>query len=107
MRKARIDMGVEIKIDLTKLRQNPATGKTTKHYAVGTIEYPTGEEGIIRSKVPICDDYLQEIIKIEKMNPGVELTVIIWSHRRIDETWMDLQSCQRILSVLIQDLQGP
>jgi len=60
MRKTRIDMGVEIKINLKQLRQDKDSKKTESHYAVGTIDYPTGNAGILiyikssitRKKVP-------------------------------------------------------
>jgi hypothetical protein len=40
MRHAYIDLGVDIDIDLTMLRQNEETGKSRSHCAVGLIRYP-------------------------------------------------------------------
>ncbi len=47
IRKVRIDMGVEINIDLTTLRQKPNSKDTTEHFALGTIEYPDNTKGLL------------------------------------------------------------
>jgi len=39
-RLARINQGVEITLDLTKLQPNASTGYTKRHYTVGLINYP-------------------------------------------------------------------
>jgi hypothetical protein len=40
IRKCRTDFGVEIEIDVTRLRKDPSTGFSQEHCAVGTIRYP-------------------------------------------------------------------
>ena len=39
IRKCRTDFGVEIKIDVSRLRKDPETGRSEEHCAVGTIQY--------------------------------------------------------------------
>jgi hypothetical protein len=41
IRKARIDLGVNVKINLSDLRPDPKTMRTKKNYAVGDIFYPS------------------------------------------------------------------
>jgi hypothetical protein len=45
IRKCRIDFGVEITLDLSKLRAVQKTGNCKSHWARGTIRYPETPEG--------------------------------------------------------------
>jgi len=56
MRYARIDMGIEIKIDLDKLRIN-YDGYSQKHWALGEIQYGDGETGqLLYVKLSVTGD---------------------------------------------------
>jgi hypothetical protein len=47
LRKIRIDLGVQVELDLTMLKPDPQTGLSPWHCAVGEIEYPGEEKGIL------------------------------------------------------------
>jgi hypothetical protein len=51
IRKIRIDLGVDIDINLERLRRQESTGHTSGHHGVGTIHYsrvdPGAEDGIL------------------------------------------------------------
>ena len=48
IRKARIDLGVDIDLELSRLRKDRETNNTPQHFAVGTIRYPGNEpEGVL------------------------------------------------------------
>ena len=49
--KCRVDLGVEINIEMDDLRIDPATGKSKSHCAIGRIAYPNndGNKGLPRS----------------------------------------------------------
>jgi len=44
-RKARIDLGIDIQINLAPLHPYPENGYSDAHFVKGTISYPDGEEG--------------------------------------------------------------
>ena len=52
VRRARIDFGVEVDIDLAPLMRDPETGFVKSHFAVGTISYPRQD----RHGSDDCDD---------------------------------------------------
>jgi hypothetical protein len=69
IRRARIDLGIEIKIDLDELRQDKDTKNTTKHFAVGTIEYPDGSEGVlIYIKTSVTGDEPEDLLAYRRNN---------------------------------------
>ena len=45
LRKCRTDFAVEIDIDVSRIRKDPATGYSSQHCAVGTIRYPETMNG--------------------------------------------------------------
>jgi len=45
LRKCRSDFGVEIDIDVSRIRKDPTTGYSSQHCAVGTIHYPETPKG--------------------------------------------------------------
>lgn len=47
IRKARIDLGVQIRIDTGPLVPDPKTGRSAAHVVIGEIEYPNGANPII------------------------------------------------------------
>lgn len=47
LRKVRIDLGVDIDMDVSGLRQQKETKYTPQHYAAGKIRYPDGKEGVL------------------------------------------------------------
>lgn len=70
MRKTRIDMGVEIKIDLEQLRQDEDSEETALHYAVGTIEYPDAPKGIlVYIKSSITGDESEDLLAYRRKYP--------------------------------------
>jgi hypothetical protein len=59
IRYARIDLGIEIVIDLDPFHLDSVTGKTHRHWTIGTIDYGHGETGLlvyVKSSVT-GDDY--------------------------------------------------
>jgi hypothetical protein len=57
IRKCRIDFGVDIDIDLRKIRHVRLTKNSRMHFAQGTIHYPDGERGVlIYLKSSLTDD---------------------------------------------------
>ena len=70
IRKVRIDLGVKIKINLKKLRQDKHSKNTANHFAVGTIEYPDVEEGVlIYIKSSIIGDEPEDLLAYRRKNP--------------------------------------
>lgn len=47
VRRVREDFGVDIRIDLSPLRPDPATGLSRQHLVAGDIHYPEGDTGIL------------------------------------------------------------
>lgn len=77
LRKVRIDLGVNIEIDLSGLRQepedpqNPKVKNTPEHYAVGKIRYPHGPEGmLIYIKSSITGREPEDLLAYRRQNPS-------------------------------------
>lgn len=79
MRKIRIDQGVVINFSLAKnkqggglqnLRPDEKTKNTKKNYAVGSIEYPDGSEGVlIYIKSSVTGDESEDLLAYRRKNP--------------------------------------
>lgn len=70
MRKVRIDMGVEIAIDLKQLRQDTNAKNTKAHCAVGTIDYPDAPKGIlVYIKSSITGDETEDLLAYRRKYP--------------------------------------
>ena len=71
IRKVRIDLGVKIKINLKKLRQDKYSKKTANHFAIGTIEYPDGVKGaLIYIKSSIIGNEPEDLLAYRRKNPS-------------------------------------
>lgn len=68
MRYARIDGGVEIDLNLDRLRKD-AQGRSRAHYAVGRIRYREGSEGVlVYVKATLCGDETEDIRSYQARN---------------------------------------
>ncbi len=66
---ARIDLGIEIKIDLDPLRKDDS-GLSSKQWALGTIRYADGETGhLLYVKSSLAGDEYEYIRKYRSENP--------------------------------------
>ena len=69
-RKLRIDLGVDIEIDLKPLRPDPETGFSSQHSAVGTIHYPNGIKGtLVYIKTSLTGDEPEDVLAYRRSNP--------------------------------------
>jgi len=69
IRKARIDLGVLIDINLDDLRLNNDSADTKSHAVTGTINYPDGTQGIfIYLKTSIIGDEPEDILAYRRKN---------------------------------------
>ncbi len=70
IRKVRIDLGVEIRIDLADLRLQPGTRNSKHHIATGTISYPDSPEGLlIYIKTTMTGNESEDLIAYRRNNP--------------------------------------
>ncbi len=70
MRYARIDLGIEIDIDLDPLRKN-ANGLSRAHWAVGRIEYGNGQTGeLLYIKSSTTGDEPEDLRQFAQLNPA-------------------------------------
>jgi len=74
IRLARINQGVEIVLDLTKLQPDPETGYTQRHYTVGQVKYP--ERPALG--LPQETGYL---LYVKQCMTGMERIVDVWNQR--------------------------
>jgi len=75
IRKARIDLGVNIKIDLEDLRPDPKARRTKNYYAIGNIfypsKYPKGIEGkLIYIKSTITGTEPEDLLAYRRKYPS-------------------------------------
>ena len=69
MRKARIDLGININIKLDDLRPDEKNRTTTNNFASGTIEYPDGKGLLIYIKSTITGEEPEDLLAYRKKNP--------------------------------------
>ena len=75
LRKVRIDLGVDIKIRLDGLRPQTDPQTKTRHtpqyYAVGTIDYPSGGDGVlVYIKTTVTGNEPEDLLAYERQNPS-------------------------------------
>jgi hypothetical protein len=71
IRYARIDLGIEINIDLNPLNLDDTTGFTHRHWTVGTIEYGNKERGyLLYVKSSMTGDEAPYVKDYRKRNPS-------------------------------------
>jgi hypothetical protein len=69
-RKVRIDLGVDIDMDLSGLRQNPQSKNTPQHYAVGKIHYPDDKVGVLLYiKSSLTGREPEDLLAYRRQNP--------------------------------------
>jgi len=70
-RKARIDLGVDIKMeDMELLRPDPETANTAKHYVKAAMLYPDGKEGVLLYvKSSLTGDEPEDLLAYRRKNP--------------------------------------
>jgi hypothetical protein len=71
IRYARIDLGVEIDIDLNPFNLDSVTGMTHRHWTLGTIRYGNGETGhLLYVKSSVTGDEAPYVADYRKRNPA-------------------------------------
>ncbi len=71
MRFARIDMGVEISLDLEGIRKDMETNRSAEHFSVGTIHYGDGETGVLLYfKLSVTGDEPEYVRAYRAKNPA-------------------------------------
>ena len=69
-RKARIDLGINIELDLTALRPN-RKGYTKGYFVKGSIEYPNGETGtLFYIKTTLTGKEPEDLLAYRRQNPS-------------------------------------
>ena len=85
MRLARIDFGIEIKIDLSDIKPDPVTGSSRSHCAVGRIEYPEGDFGyLLYFKASLTGDEPEHLNEYKVKHPQ-------YPHQTTADQWFDEQ----------------
>ena len=85
MRLARIDFGIEIKIDLSDIKPDPVTGYSRSHCAVGRIEYPEGDFGyLLYFKASLTGDEPEHLNEYKVKHPR-------YPHQTTADQWFDEQ----------------
>ncbi len=72
LRHASVDMGIDVDIDLTMIRQNSTTGMSRSHCAVGRIRYPdrpTQESYLIYMKNSLTGDEQEPVLNYKTSCP--------------------------------------
>jgi len=71
LHKCRVDFGVEIDIDISELRPDPATGLSRRHAAMGKVRYPDGGSGLLLYLKPgLVGNEPADIQHYARANPG-------------------------------------
>ena len=85
IRLARIDFGIEIKIDTSDIKPDPATGFSRAHCAVGRIEYPEGDFGyLLYCKASLTGDEPEHLHEYKVKHPN-------FPHQTTADQWFDEQ----------------
>jgi hypothetical protein len=70
LRKVRINLGIQIDVDLEEIRQDPDSKNTNKHFVIGTIEYPDAPAGLlIYIKSSIVGNEPEDLLAYRRKNP--------------------------------------
>jgi hypothetical protein len=73
LRHAYVDLGVDVDIDLTMIRPDPATGYSRSHCAVGRVRYPdrpTQESYLIYMKNSLTGDEPEPVLNYRSTSPA-------------------------------------
>ena len=85
MRMARIDFGIEIRIDTSDIKPDPITGYSRNHCAVGRIEYPEGDFGyLLYFKASLTGDEPEHLHEYKVKHPQ-------FPHQTTADQWFDEQ----------------
>jgi hypothetical protein len=85
MRMARIDFGIEIRIDTSDIKPDPITGYSRNHCAVRRIEYPEGDFGyLLYFKASLTGDEPEHLHEYKDKSPQ-------FPHQTIAGQWFDEQ----------------
>lgn len=85
MRLARIDFGIEIKIDTSDIKPDPASGYSRNHCVVGRIEYPEGDFGyLLYCKASLTGDEPEHLHEYKVKHPQ-------FPHQTTADQWFDEQ----------------
>lgn len=69
-RKVRIDLGVGIEIDMSGIRPDE-DGLSRRHFAAGTIHYPSGAKGVlVYIKTSLTGDESEDLLAYRRRNPS-------------------------------------
>jgi hypothetical protein len=85
MRLARIDFGIEIKIDTSDIKPDPVTGFSRSHCVVGRIVYPEGDFGyLLYCKSSLTGDEPEHLHEYKVKHPQ-------FPHQTTADQWFDEQ----------------
>ncbi len=85
MRLARIDFGIEINIDISDIKPDPATGLSRNHCAIGRIDYPEGDYGyLVYCKASLTGDEPVHLHEYKVKHPT-------FPHQTTADQWFDEQ----------------
>ena len=73
LRHAYVDMGIDVDVDLTMIRPDPATGRSRSHCAVGRIRYPDRphqESFLIYMKNSLTGDEPEPVLNYKARSPA-------------------------------------
>jgi hypothetical protein len=93
MRMARIDFGIEIKINPTDIKPDPVTGYSRNHCAVGRIEYPEGDFGyLLYCKASLTGDEPEHLHEYKVKHPQFphQTTADQWFNEQQFEAYREL-----------------
>lgn len=85
MRMARIDFGIEIRINTSDIKPDPTTGYSRNHCAVGRIDYPEGDFGyLLYCKASLTGDEPEHLNEYKVKHPQ-------YPHQTTADQWFDEQ----------------
>ena len=93
IRLARIDFGIDIKINLSDILPNDKTGYSLNHCVVGEIYYPDGSQGyLFYCKSSLTGDEPQHLLEYKNNHPS-------FPHQTTADQWFDEQQFEAYRSL--------
>ncbi len=91
MRLSRIDMGIDININVEHLEKNEETGMSQGHWTIGTIRYGNGEEGkLLYVKLSITGDENRYVKEYRSRKEGADFPHQSTADQFFDETQFEV-----------------
>src|SRR5262249_41150452 len=89
IRKCRADFGVEIEIDVSRIRPDAASGRSHAHCAVGRVLYPKTPDGapsmtgfLLYIKASMTGDEPSDVLEYQQLHPE-------FPHQTTADQWFD------------------